>query len=92
MGDRKPRADSAAAAGSIPTQNALWPQDVMRRWGGTIFELPDFLARISHRSLRTEAVPSRFPGSDESKRARRLREAMGFNGHAQLDLEAMDTG
>ena len=23
---------------------------------------------------------SRFPGSDESKRARRLREAMGFNG------------
>jgi hypothetical protein len=25
-------------------------------------------------------VLSRFPGSDESKRARRLREAMGFNG------------
>jgi transcriptional regulator with XRE-family HTH domain len=25
-------------------------------------------------------VVSRFPGSDESKRARRLREAMGFNG------------
>jgi transcriptional regulator with XRE-family HTH domain len=39
-----------------------------------------FLARISHRPLGSEAVVSEFPGSDESKRARRLREAMGFNG------------
>jgi transcriptional regulator with XRE-family HTH domain len=65
------------AAGSIPTQNAC---GVVQRWRGTIFELPDFLARISHRSLRSEAVLSKFPGSDESKRARRLREAMRFNG------------
>ena len=27
-----------------------------------------------------EVVVCKFPGSDESKRARRLREAMGFNG------------
>ena len=55
-------------------------QKTQRHWRGTIFELPDFIARISHRSLRSEAVLCRFPGSDESKRARRLREAMGFNG------------
>jgi plasmid maintenance system antidote protein VapI len=71
--------DTAVAAGSI-SQHALWLQEVARHWRGTIFELPDFLARISHRSLRIEAVLSRFPGSDESKRARCLREAMGFSG------------
>jgi hypothetical protein len=37
------------------------------------FELPDFI-------VRSEVVDCNFPGSDESKRARRLREAMGFNG------------
>ena len=42
--------------------------------------MPDFLARISHQPLRSEAVVSEFPVSDASKRARRLREAMGFNG------------
>jgi hypothetical protein len=79
-GDRKPALTQPWPLVGIPSQNALWPQEVTRRWRGTIFELPDFIARISHRPLRSEAVLSRFPGSDESKRARRLREAMGFNG------------
>jgi hypothetical protein len=34
---------------------------------------------MNRRALLGEAVVSNFPGSDESKRARRLREAMGFN-------------
>jgi len=38
------------------------------------FESPDFI-------VGSEVVDCKnFPGSDESKRARRLREAMGFNG------------
>jgi hypothetical protein len=35
--------------------------------------LPDFI-------VRSEVVDCNFPGSDESKRARRLREAMSFTG------------
>jgi hypothetical protein len=34
---------------------------------------------MNRRALLGEAVVSNFPGSDESKRARRFREAMGFN-------------
>jgi transcriptional regulator with XRE-family HTH domain len=35
---------------------------------------------MNWRAFWGEAVVSNFSGSDESKRARRLREAMGFNG------------
>lgn len=35
---------------------------------------------MNWRAFLGEAVVCNFPGSDESKRARRLREAMGFNG------------
>jgi hypothetical protein len=52
----------------------LWLQETTRHWPGTNFELPDFI-------VGSEVVDCKnFPGSDVSKRARRLREAMGFNG------------
>ena len=38
---------------------------------------------MNWRAFLGEAVVSNFPGSDESKRARRLREAMGFNGRGR---------
>jgi hypothetical protein len=59
---------------NLTTRRAvLWLQEITRHWRGTIFELTDFI-------VRSEVVDCNFPGSDESKRARRLREAMGFNG------------